>query len=229
MTDRFEEQLKGERLLERYRAHRFTQEELEYIELQKFKFPNGSQKSAIETILYREKIIEYFGPELERFKEILEREVSKIPGSEESARQYMQLLSDKPFGDNVHEELEKQLEKQTTYYFNDRINCGGYALRIDRCIFPTGNHTFGATISSLLEQFPFIRLLGNTQLDKDEYLVLYRAGTNGEGHHFIRIDSDGIVREKDGPGEPRVFEHWADSLEECEQAIFAVKKDCEKR
>lgn len=64
-------------------------------------------------------------------------------------------------------------------------------------------------------------------LSDDEYLVIYRApkGKN-TGHHFIRIDSDGIVREKDANGEPRIFENWGD-LEgpEIQEAIFAVKKE----
>ena len=49
-----------------------------------------------------------------------------------------------------------------------------------------------------------------------------------KGHHFIRVDSDGIVRDKDGNGEPRIFDGWGDrlsDLENNEEAIFAVKKD----
>lgn len=48
-----------------------------------------------------------------------------------------------------------------------------------------------------------------------------------DGHHFIRVDSDGTVREKDGAGEPRIFKDWGvlDNIEESNEAVFAVKKE----
>lgn len=76
-----------------------------------------------------------------------------------------------------------------------------------------------------MDKFPFIRLLGDTQLEDDEYIVIYRApqGKN-TGHHFIRIDSDATVREKDANGEPRIFENWG-TLNDEPEAVFAVKKE----
>lgn len=80
-------------------------------------------------------------------------------------------------------------------------------------------------MSSILEKFSFVRLLGDKPLEDDEYLVIYRVpkGKN-TGHHFIRVDSDAIVREKDGNGEPRIFENWG-NLEDGMEALFAVKKE----
>lgn len=121
----------------------------------------------------------------------------------------------------------KNLEDEIDYWFNDKINCGGYALKIDNCYWPTYQESFASSVSSLLDKFDFVRLLGDTKLSDDEYIVIYRApkGKN-TGHHFIRIDSDGTVREKDANGNPRLFESWG-NLEgsEIEEAIFAVKKE----
>lgn len=121
----------------------------------------------------------------------------------------------------------KNLEDEIDYWFNDKINCGGYALKIDNCYWPTYQENFASSVSSLLDKFDFVRLLGDTKLSDDEYIVIYRAPKGKNiGHHFIRIDSDGIVREKDANGTPRLFENWG-NLEgsEIQEAIFAVKKE----
>ena len=61
--------------------------------------------------------------------------------------------------------VPKPFENFIEEVFNQRINCGGYALEIDSCIFLQGL-SFDRAVSSLLEQLPFIRLLGNTELLK---------------------------------------------------------------
>ena len=100
-------------------------------------------------------------------------------------------------------------------------------MKIDGCVYPNYQDSFDKSVSGIIETFPFVRLLGDTKLEDDEYLVIYRApkGKN-TGHHFVRVDSDGAVREKDANGSKRRFESWGNlDNYDIEQAIFAVKKE----
>lgn len=106
--------------------------------------------------------------------------------------------------------------------FNQRINCGGYALKVDACIF-SKNGSFEKAVSSILDTFPFVRLLGDSNLQDDEYLVLYRKGEN-KGHHFIRVEDDGTVTEKYEANSPQKFNGWG-NLSDSPEAVFAVKKE----
>lgn len=209
----------------------FTEEERYYIQLTRFKDAqyrscNGATY-AIAEIRLRRKIIEEFGEgALEEFRKIIKDLYSKDPFRYKNRySHFSRLLSDKPYGEDIKKEYETEIEKATTYGFNDQINCGGYALKIDTTIFPPDKKSPYADIATILSRYPFIRLLSDTPLQEDEYLVIYRNGENA-GHHFIRVDSDGVVREKDGNGEPRIFEAWAKNLStDAVQAVFAVKKE----
>lgn len=107
--------------------------------------------------------------------------------------------------------------------FNREINCGGYALEVDLAIF-RGNVDFERTVSTLLEKFPFIRLLGNTPLGADEYIVKYR--TTPGGHHFVKI-KDGRATEKNAIEPIQDFTGWAEVLKDQPEAVFAVKREHE--
>ena len=100
-------------------------------------------------------------------------------------------------------------------------NCGGFALQIPTCIFSNTKLTFEEDVIRILELFPFVRLLGDSQLQDDEYIVEYRAGKRG--HHFIRVDENGIATEKHESGLPQLFSGWG-NLKNDEEAVFAVKK-----
>lgn len=106
--------------------------------------------------------------------------------------------------------------------FNQRINCGGYALKVDACIF-SKNGSFEKAVSSILDTFPFARLLGDSNLQDDEYLVLYRKEKN-KGHHFIRVEDDGTITEKYEANSPQKFNGWG-NLSDSPEAVFAVKKE----
>lgn len=111
--------------------------------------------------------------------------------------------------------------------FRQRINCGGYAFEMDTCIFLQGL-SFEEALSSLLEQIPYIRLLGNTELLEDEYIVKYRTAENGIGHHFIKI-KDGLVTEKNEASEVKKFDGWVEVLQNRPEAVFAVKKEHDRK
>jgi len=114
------------------------------------------------------------------------------------------------------------LEECAKSYFNMRINCGGYALEIDLCVFNDNTKNFEQNVSELLEKLPFIRLLGDTELTDDEYIVLYRAAPEC-GHHFVKI-KDGKMTDKNGCGDVKEFTDWS-SLTNAPQAVFAVRKE----
>ena len=128
---------------------------------------------------------------------------------------------------NFEEILKAKLKEKSNdidieTLFNQRINCGGYALKVDACIF-SKNGSFEKAVSSILDTFPFVRLLGDSNLQDDEYLVLYRKGEN-KGHHFIRIEDDGTVTEKFEANSPQKFNGWG-NLSDSPEAVFAVKKE----
>lgn len=125
----------------------------------------------------------------------------------------------------INEELHKPVEPYEDYIqnvFNNRINCGGYALEADTCVF-SGAIPFECAVSEILRNFPHVRLLGNTKLKDDEYIVKYRASGKG-GHHFIKI-KDGVATEKNECHEIRNFSGWPEGLENAPEAVFAVKKE----
>ena len=225
LTDRY--------MQERYKDYEFSQEELDYIfyvELTKkwrgyHKFEICGEHAIVD-ILLRKVIIEEFGEDsIEIFLDIIKNKLPHTNQYLQTINHYTQLFSNNPYEENLGKKLEEAIDKSATYFFNQQINCGGYALKIDQCVYPTYQGNIEVSVSSILEKFPFVRILGNTKLEKDEYLVIYRApeGKN-TGHHFIRVDTDGTVREKDGNGEPRIFCGWPDNLKDANEVLFAVKK-----
>ena len=108
------------------------------------------------------------------------------------------------------------------YWFKQLQNCGGYALQIPACVFSGNNYTFEEQVLRIQELYPFTRLLADTELKENEYIVKYRAGETG--HHFIRIDDKGIATEKNECNLPEKFNGWRKTLEDKPEAVFAVVK-----
>lgn len=131
--------------------------------------------------------------------------------------------------------LEKPNETATEIaveHFKRRLNCGGHAFEIDNCFFPNGEK-LSNYVSSILDTFSFVRLLGDEPLHEDEYLVFYRfmdyeenEGRN-EGHHFVKVEEDGLVTEKFGSEEFQIFQGWHDRYKNSPEVVFAVKKEHE--
>ena len=211
-----------------------TNEEKVYLAYNKYKRHfNESDKNAEWDILLRRKLIEVIGNgSIEKAIEILKRNHFEYPSDIQFA---IELIGMENW--EGRETLEKTIQENVEAGFNMRMNCGGYALKADTCIFggvyknTDINGYLNKNVSSLLEKFPYIRLLGDTELGEDEYIVAYRVNDNG-GHHFIRIESDGTIKDKNESKPPRVLESlfnekevWGESLKDCPQAIFAVKNN----
>lgn len=111
--------------------------------------------------------------------------------------------------------------KGLEHYMKQVQNCGGYALQIPICIFSGDNYTFEEKILRILELYPFVRLLSDTELKENEYVVVFRAGKTG--HHFIRIDENGKATDKNECNLPGNFQGWG-NLESDSEAVFAVVK-----
>ena len=106
-------------------------------------------------------------------------------------------------------------------YMKQCQNCAGYALQIPICIFSGCKYTFEEQVLRITELFPFVRLLSDTNLKENEYIVKFRSGKTG--HHFIRIDENGKATEKNECNLPRDFQGWG-TLENDPEAVFAVIK-----
>lgn len=106
-------------------------------------------------------------------------------------------------------------------YMSQLQNCGGYALEIPICIWPVNNYTFEEKVLRIMNLYPFVRLLSDSELKEDEYIVIYRA--QGNGHHFIKLTDNGEALEKDASGLPQKFNGWG-TLENSPEAVFAVIK-----
>lgn len=131
-------------------------------------------------------------------------------------------------------DLENKICKEAIEYFIDKDdleglihymsqiqNCGGYALEIPICIWPVKDYTFEEKVLRILELYPFVRLLSNSELKEDEYVVIYRAEKSG--HHFIKIKDGEEIVEKDGSSLPQKFNGWG-ILQNSPEAVFAVVK-----
>ena len=106
-------------------------------------------------------------------------------------------------------------------YISQLQNCGGYALEIPICIWPVPNYTFEEKVLRIMNLYPFVRLLSNSKLKENEYIVIYRA--KGNGHHFIKINNHSEVLEKESAKLPQKFTGWG-ALQNAPQAVFAVLK-----
>lgn len=230
MGDDFKELLTEKNLFEMYKRIQLTEEDklyIKYVELSKqWRGHSGffiNKKYAIVDILLRTLIIEQFDEDsLEELKKIMEKE--KNPKMKETCKHYLQLLSEDSYEDLLHRKFEKEVSTLVNILFNDTINCGGYSLKIDTTVYPYYYKDFSKCVSAILYKFPFVKLLGEEKLKDDEYLVLYRSNKENTGHHFVRVDDDGRVTEKEGKEEPQIFAGWR-NLESCQEAIFAVKKE----
>lgn len=220
----FKEKFTDKNLFEEFNKRDLTEEEDTYLKLQTYKGDVVNTeyfvKKAFVQIILRRKILEEFSQEqIEGMLDVMKKD--------NRYAFFSKLLSDKPFGENVAKEYEELIENDTIKDYDRAINCGGYALRIDVPIFPPIVETQYEAVSKILNEYDFVRLLGEKQLEDDEYLVFYKWYRNkdGIGHHFIRVDSDGTVREKNSVDKAKNFSDWADIYKDSKQTAFAVKKE----
>lgn len=131
-------------------------------------------------------------------------------------------------------DLESKICKEAIQYFTEKEdlqglidyiskiqNCGGYALEIPTCIWPVIDYTFEEKVLRIMELFPFVRLLSNSKLKENEYVVMYRAEKGG--HHFIKINDNNEIVEKNEYRFPQKFNGWG-TLQNSPEAVFAVVK-----
>lgn len=209
-------------LMELKRKVRLNEDEKNYIKYinESNSLNNKEVKSIIEVLVRRILLEKLKTQNFDEFLEILREEARK---KEEFSSQYSyvaSLISGELF--DVKEYLDNKIKDRAEQNFNNFINCGGYALEVDTCIFP-GKNDFEKSVSSILDLFPFVRLVGDTKLKEDEYIVLFRTSENG--HHFVKIESDGTIVEKNANQAPRKFQGWNKEFENSPEAVFAVKKE----
>lgn len=218
----YDEDVTLEDLVNLKRKIKLNKSEKEYIEYENEEdhFKSKNIKAIIEVLIRRLLPEKIKIADLTGFDKLIEEEFK----GNIHVNKYLHiisLISEKLFEESEDKFL-KMVSNRVEEDFNFYINCGGYALEIDTCIFP-GENDFEKDVSSILELFPFVRLIGDTKLQEDEYLVLFRASKNG--HHFIKQEDNGIFLEKNGGEPPRKFEGWSKSFEDSQEAAFAVKKE----
>ena len=212
-------------LKKRIQLDQINKNEKHYIEYEnELVFYGSRDVRPIVEVLVRKLLLEKMDiPDLKVFDKIIEE---KTKDNERLARRcwYVKSLINGELFD-VEDKFFKKISDRVEKTFNEYINCGGYALEVDTCIF-SGKNDFEKNVSSILELFPFVRLIGDTMLGEDEYLVVYKCSKNG--HHFIKRKEDGTFVEKTGSRLPRRFQGWSKVYEDLPEAVFAVKKEHER-
>jgi len=117
------------------------------------------------------------------------------------------------------------VKKELEYDFDFGMNCGGFALEVFACLFLKSDSIEEAT-ANVLEQFPFVRVLDEEGLRDDEHRVIYRCNNHG-GHHFVKVEEDGTIIEKDGSGPVKEFTEWPEALRDAPEIEFAVNREHE--
>lgn len=173
---------------------------------------------AISEILLRRKLREFLD-EFIGLQEAIEM-LKEEPQTRENQYLY-KLITGEIF--KSEEQWQKRIEEEAERNFNQRINCGGYALELDTCVF-NYSADFEKAVSELLDKVPFIRLLGDKKLADDEYLVLWKVREGG-GHHFVKVEEDGTITEKYECKPIKLFKGWTKSIKDCPEAVLAVKKE----
>lgn len=222
--EKFLESVSNENMNNIKRNIQLTEEEERYMLYEEMQYYSNDRISPISEILLRRILTEF----LEQFMGI-EKAIEMLQKKSEREfkirnEEYIYELISGGFLKS-EEQLQKRLEQKAETWFNDRINCGGFALELDTCIFNYSND-FEKAVSALLKKVPFIRLLGDKKLEEDEYLVIWKVHEGG-GHHFVKVQEDGTVIEKDGSDPIKMFSGWSPSLDGCPEAVFAVKKEHE--
>ena len=187
----YDEDVTLEDLMNLKRKIKLNKSEKEYIEYENEEehFKSKNIKAIIEVLIRRLLPEKIKIADLTGFDKLIEEEFK----GNIYVNKYLHiisLISEKLFEESEDKFL-KMVSNRVEEDFNFYINCGGYALEIDTCIFP-GENDFEKDVSSILELFPFVRLIGDTKLQEDEYLVLFRASKNG--HHFIKQEDKPFVR-----------------------------------
>ena len=142
---------------------------------------------------------------------------------DQEKKYYLEYL-DKIFPLKVSDsQYNRTLEQQIDAEVNNTLNDGSFALEIDTLLLPFGYSDINKSVSCILNNFPFVRLLGNTRLKSNEYLVLYKTDGSGNKHHFVKVDQDNYLVEKNNENVVQYFEKWDDKLD-SQTVVFAVKK-----
>lgn len=222
MMEMFSEMISNSSLNEMKKDIKLTEQEERNIKYEELKYYSDDRITPISKVLLRRKLLEF----IEKFMK-MDKVIEMLENGENSGviirqSQYIkEFLSDEFWV--TEEQWQERLKEDTERWFDDRINCGGYALELDTCVFNHSND-FEKAVSGLLNKISFVRLLGDTKLEDDEYLVIWKVHEGG-GHHFIKVQEDGTIIEKDGNEPIRKFSGWSKTLNGCPEAVLAVKKE----
>lgn len=165
------------------RSEPYTEEELNHIYCYDgLDFDKPYLEIAIRRYLYK-----LYGTEdYEKIIDSMEKERIATSTRKEFYEPIIKILKQKL---ESKKEVEKKIHQKFDEWFLKEFNCGGYALEVfDWVSCESPNHD--VTVSKILKN-PSVRLIGDTRLKEDEYLVVLDATS----YHFIK-QKDGKFVEK---------------------------------
>ena len=220
------------------RKDKFSQDDIKYIKFTKlthtwdgrFDYSYGD-KYAILDVLFKgslasevELVYQNDIKALKQINQLDKVDFNKRKAEIDQEKKYYLDYLDKIFPLKVSDsQYNRALESKIDSEVNNVLNDGSFALEIDTLILPFGYSDLNKSVSCILNNFPFVRLLGNTKLKSSEYLVFYRTDKTGNKHHFVKVDSNHEVVEKNGESPVQYFEGWDEKLD-SQIVVFAVKK-----
>jgi hypothetical protein len=143
---------------------------------------SSTEELAFSEIMYRRGIINKYGSEekaCEALKASLDDDTITEVGKE-SVRYKLGLVDG-----TIFKGSQERLAESIDQSYNLYINCGGYALEIFGCVFGGMQKDTERVVLTLLDEYKFIRLLGDSKIQSDEYMVIFK-----KGHHFIKVNDD---------------------------------------
>jgi len=173
----------NQQLNECLRSKPYTEEELNHIYCYEgLDFDKPYLEIAIKRFLYQL----YGTKDDKKIAESMEQERKETSTSKEFYQVALEILKQKF---ETKKEVENKIHQKFDEWFLKEFNCGGYALEVfDWVSCESQNHDM--TVSRILEN-PSVRLIGDTRLKEDEYLVVLDATS----YHFIK-QKDGKFVEK---------------------------------
>jgi hypothetical protein len=191
--------------------------------LYSYQYRPYSMDLAFTDIVHRRELINKYGSEEKACEELKSDFESANSFDRERIERELELVDG-----TIFKGSQKSLAELIDREYNSYINCGGYALEIFGKIYGYIQESFFVGLEKdaervmlvLLENYKFIRLLGDSKLKEDEYMVMFR-----KGHHFIKVNDDGTITEKDENKPPKAFNKWPQDMQNEQDIVFAVKRE----
>ena len=190
----------------------YTEEELNHIYCHS---EQRGEKPYLDIATKRFLLSFYGAKDIKELTEMLEKEKANCNFNKKIYDSVIKIIN-KRF--ETKENVVDKINEKVEYNFNRDFNCGGFALELYDWVLCEDKDRDVEVSKVLLN--PSVRLLGDTLLQDDEYLVILDT----TDYHFIK-HKDGKFWEKMGACLVEEFDGWKDNKKEKDLVYFAVKKE----